>query len=386
MFAADQWDEAITPLLKGAHQRFLTSELAECEALLSLVDDALKLADIPAEDRRRGELLLLRSRLHKDLGEDAYSFHGALQARDFAEQHGWPELQARASMRVGYVLRDRPDIAGARKEFKGALARLESLARPDLVAECQLELARCATLSGELDLALTLNSEARATWALLDQPKLGLARCLLNLAETLTLQGTRLREASRHYRAARARFRDAGSRFGEVTCLNGEAELARMQGDLEAAEAGYARAAELTERLGRGDAAIMRLNLSICMMERGLYVEAQRALKGIRKRLKRQHRSGLVGVADALSLCGLARRERWDHWEDTVNSARTRLESSGFVDRDVARFSEIAGDLARDAGRPEEAELAWELALHQWDSLGDEARVLALEAKDAYAN
>lgn len=213
---------------------------------------------------------------------------------------------------------------------------------------------------------------------------MGLARCLLNLAETLTLQGTRLREAARHYRAARAKFRSAGCRFGEVTCLNGEAELARIQGDIEAAEAGYARAAELTERLGRGDVAIVRMNLAICMMERGLYIESQRALKHVRGKLKRQHRSGLVGVADALSLCGYARRERWDSWEDTVHSARTRLENSGLVDRDVARFCEIAGDLARDAGRPAEAELAWELALHQWDALGEEERVRSIEGRSAY--
>ena len=61
-----------------------------------------------------------------------------------------------------------------------------------------------------------------------------------------------------------------------------------------------------------------------------------------------------------------AGRGRWNDWEMHIGKTRLLFADTGFVDIDVAMCATQAGNLAAEAGFPDRARDAWDLATDQW--------------------
>jgi serine/threonine protein kinase/tetratricopeptide (TPR) repeat protein len=378
LFAAERFDEAATPLLDQVKSRFQISDLRVAEAALEMAEESLGLARAPATDPRWGDLELRRSRLLLDRGQADESLAVAEKARAMAQRHGWGLQAAQAARRIGEVHRDRPDVPRASALFTEALTLYGRVGNAEGEASAHLELARCGMLSGDYERALRLIGVARAGFEGALGANNGLANCDRVQGEIEIRLGRNLDRAIRLFRKAGDAYRKVGMRWGEANCMNGMAEIARLQGDLEQAENGYRRAIQLTEAMGHSGGDIMRINLAMIHISRDQPDAAATILRRVLDSMVKQERWGLVGVIDTLLLCPLAEEGDWETWIGHADRAMWTLRESGMVDRDMALFAERAGRIATAKGRPDLADQAYGLAIWQWEALGELDRARAL--------
>ncbi|HEX3551977.1 MAG TPA: tetratricopeptide repeat protein [Thermoanaerobaculia bacterium] len=375
-----------------------------------------------AQSQIIGEALLLQGDALYTMGRPQESIARFREARGLFAAAGNQAAVARTLNRVGAVLLDTGDFAGAEEQYQEALAIARQTGSSELVASQTLGLAFVAANLGDLERSRTLIEETHARFVALED-HLYETRTLFKIAEVLWDLGDAA-GARQRYEEVLSQARQSGNRVEEARALNGigriltsagplsEARLRQeqafavarsygdpflaasylgavgrtliLQGDLPLAERRLTHALEEKRRVGDKLGASQLLGtLSDLAYERGDLAGAQRFASD-QWELAQQIRAVLVGAA------ALQRQGRVQTAAGDLAGGRQRLSDAlRLADERRAALlaAEIRLDLARLAllaGQAAEAErLAGEGARWYGERglAGDQARALALLAE-----
>ena len=365
--AAGYLDEALDPLLQAARERIVEGAYGLADGLLERHARVIKAAGLRPEDAHRGKLLVARGSLERHRGDLDAARRWAGQAVALSEEHGWAGVRAEALQQDGVVARLLGEPERARRRLDEAEEWASLIGDARLVASCRQEQGDALLRHGDLEGAADYYEKAGEDYAALGDDE-GQAKCLRGLAG-LARQAGGLEDATRRLHQALEHFQRCGSRWGMGACTNDLAEIARLRGDLDGAAEGYGEALRAYRAIGSGNAVFPEINLGIVRVAQGRHVEARVLLDDALTTVSAQGRRPLEAAVHAFLLPAVAAGKDWTAWETHADGATSLLAETGFVDVDIARALEQAGDLASTAGRYREARRAWGLALGQWEAL-----------------
>ncbi len=378
LLLAGRPQDAVGPLLDGARELVEAREYDAAAALLDERAQAMKTAGVPRSDARHGEGWLVRARLLDAMGRTEACEGEARRAEKAARRHGWERVRPRALERLAQVERARGSLRNATQLFQDAVAAWVELGAPSDEARARRGLCWVHILAGELPAAKREVTAARAIWeASGDDANMAHAWRSLGDIARLELDWDTSADC---FQKAMAAFARQGDRARYAANLHGLAEIQRLRGELDEAEKGYRRCIEIHALTGDNDD-MPNFNLGLCLMAKEQWARAREAFERVGARWEKQGKHGYVGLVRVVSVPTAAALSDWADYDRLFSEATASLGSSGMVDIDVAQAMELAGQLAHDRGQPERARKAWEVALDQWEQLGEEASVERLEAK-----
>ncbi len=155
--------------------------------------------------------------------------------------------------------------------------------------------------------------------------------------------------------------------------VQSRADIARFEGQLDLAEAGYRLAKELYDSLESVDRYVPPLNLALVLIARRQYIEARVLLRGVVDLLEAMGRTGALGLVWLAFVPCAAGMSDWVGYDRYLGRALERLADSRMTDPDIAWPAELAGSLALKAGQADRARPALELSSLQWQALGRDA-------------
>ena len=377
LLAAGEPRAALLPLSTGIDERLDSGDLRMAQAVLDARDKAMEQAALSPGDPLWGEGWLQACRCSRKRGLLAEAVQLAERAEQAARQHGWRSVEARALLEQGRLARKQGENNLAWMFLESARAAGRRLEDRPVLARVRLEQGWVLVTRGE-----QIHAAARFMRAMGDFQALGNADgegyAALGLA-VVARQADRLDEAANHLREARAAFERAGARGGVAECEQGLGEVTRLRGDLAEAAVHYRDAWAQYRAIGAGGAIFPRLYLGLLAATEGNYAAARVALEEALSILEAQGRQDFAGAAHAFLLPCVAAVADWAAWDRHLDRALALLESTGFVDVDVARMAGLAGELARSGGDRRRARGAFSLAAAQWRALERSREVSEIE-------
>ncbi|MBI2898347.1 MAG: protein kinase [Deltaproteobacteria bacterium] len=376
LMAAGDAALALEPLLEGANERMSAGDAEDVEALVAERERGMDVLDLPAADSRRGQGWVLASRALRFRGETEAAWQSAARAESDARRFRWSDVLPAALLELAAIARSRGDLSGSEARCREAAALAADLGDRKLAVRCAIALAWVLLQRGGL-----AEAEERLRAALADAVPMGAleseAECHLRLGD-LSVKAGRLADAKAHLELARERFSTCGGRWGFAVATSDLAEVARLEGDLEAAEAGYRAALDRFRALGSASASIPELNLALVLVQRGRWDETGVLLPELLAKLERENRGLLVGVLHACLTAHAAATRDWPAWDRHLEACRRIFDQTGAFDVDIAQVAAIAGDLAAAAGEAARAADARSLARRHFTGLGrtDDAKRL----------
>ncbi len=375
LLAAGDLEDALEPLLIGAHERFSSGDYAHSAMLLSEWDRAVDGLELRPGDPRRAEGLLLRCSLSRVAGRLEEARRYIVQVQEIAERAGLPRVAALALLEQGKVAWNSADTVEAIRSLQACEQIAGRLGDRGLRGRARLDLGNLLRWRGERAQA--------ASWLRLAvedmescQDAIMLAYCQLGLGE-VARTGGQLEEAKRELERAYAGFERMGSRRGMADCLNTLGEIERASGDLERAEERYRASLAHFRALEVPAAFAPESNLALLLILRERYAEARRIVESILPVVERGGRQVYRGYLHAYLLPCTAAAGDWPDFTRHLNAAREALVETRLVDADIAEIARLAADLCLHADQRGHARAAWELALDQWQKVGRTAEAAA---------
>lgn len=378
LFAAGDYAGAATQLRKAALLALEKEDSRSARAFLSLNEDALRRAAPPIADASWGELWLLRARIHSQLSELDETVREATRAHLSARRHGWEALIPQALTQLANVEKARGNLIEAERHYTGALPLYDELGDRKRVANCLISISHTRILGGDAVGATEPLERAKSIYSALGDFN-GMARCLRFFGDIARL-ANRWERARELFVESNALHRRAGDRSNASSALHGVAEMDRLLGNLDAAERGYRGVLVLDEARGNY-AAIPRLNLALCQLSRGNFSDARTSLEPLIEVWTRQKKRGFIAIGQLALATAFAGIGDWGGFDRELAEAVVLIAQTGMVDIDVGQCAERAAELALKVERPERARIALQLALRNWEQLGDGDRVASVTAK-----
>ena len=377
LLASGACEEAASLLFEAVEAHMRRSELRLARGLLDVYEEALQGAGISEIDPRWSEGWVIKARILAYQGRLERAHEVASQALDLSEALGWEKIRPQALRGLADIERLRVDLPRATAHYEEALEAFEAMGDEARMAACLTGMGSAAQQRGDLDSATAYLERAVSLWASLGQTR-NLAHGTTQLAHIAQSRGELARWEALVHRAE-ALYRDCGDPFSLAMVHNELAEIARNRGDLEAAEAGYRKAASLCAAAGVSED-VARINLALVLLGRGRFVEARASIEAIRAGVSRGGQRGVLAYIHAALLACAADTGAVDQWDTHLSELHTLLDETGIVDPDLAWCAQLAAERARANGHAREAAEACALALSQWTSLGETARIEEVEA------
>ncbi len=370
---------ALEALGRASEDVLERGEFLRCEAIIEDYERARRAAGVGDEDPRAGVASWLRTGVALGRGAFAEAGRSAERLERRAAQHGWRALEAEALLQRSRVDFDEARFQDGHRHVERALARLPDDARPALRGELLRSAGNILLAQGELDAADRMMAQAQRWFESLGQVAQA-ARCEKTRA-TIARQDGRLDDAARYLDSARDELHRLGLRLAEGDTLHGAAELARLRGELDAAERDYRAAHALYEAVGSSYTIIAQINLGLVLIERGRHVEAGEVLGRCLAAARRQRRTIIEIVVQLFLLPSLAVAGDWATFDRWLADAHAFLEARRICELDQARMAAEAARLCAAAGERERARRAWALAADQYRMLGRTADADACAAE-----
>ena len=373
LLAAGDVEGAVLPMMEAVVEKRETSDYLEGLELLDEYDAIQDALGTSADDPRRLRGLLLRAEMHRYRWE----FHEGVELVDeVLARTPTGALRALALLERGNLARQQGEMQLAREHLAAAEPIFAREADVHGHARAVLATAILHREQGALPQARALYTRAQSLFSNVRDDHRA-AQCLLGLGNVCR-QAQQLDEAREHYVRAGAGFEATGNRNELANAINGVAEVDRYQGDLEAAERGYRRAVEIFDAVGSQQATLVRLNLGLVLVNRGMWAQAQAAFGHV-LRSTRQTRFQAIAHACLLPCAAFSGDE--EGWEAHIEPAERLLAETKLVDPDLAQLAETAASLWSDAGRTVLAQRCLRLALAQWQGLGNAQRAANVAAR-----
>ena len=368
LLAAGRHADALVPLRAGFDRRTAHGDFHIAAELAALTARALDTLGVPADAAARIEHHVMRAEVAASTGHVETISECLAAAEAVIGPDTAPGLRAKVLHDRGTFHRMRGELEAARAAFVAAAEDAD--AAGDVVLRSFAQVHVGATLN---DLARTDEAVTWASRALegFEQARhhQGMSYAHLCLAFAARNRGEIATSRAR-VQAALAANAELGSRRGVADCENALGELARHDGDLEAAERHYRRSLELYRACGVMDTSFPLLNLGLTLLDRGRPTEARPLLEEGFVGLERTHRHGIVGLVHVLFLRICAAEDDWLGWDRHIALGVRLLDDTGFFEPDIAHSALLAGDTAREAGHLDRAMEAWALARAQYRALG----------------
>jgi serine/threonine protein kinase/tetratricopeptide (TPR) repeat protein len=367
-------EDALDPLLSGAEAYRLTCDFHRAYRLYAARERAMGLLDLGKSDPRWGDCWVRWGRALATQGDFAHALSLADRAAAAAAEHDWPAVAAWADNVRGYVALGKGDLDLGREVFERSLERFRSTNDERGLADCLSGLASVCSWRCEMEDATEYYEEAfRLRKKSRDLYELGVV--LRGLGNIHTGLGEMDRAGERLQRAL-ACFEADGSRVNVAKCLNDLGEVARKQGLLERAEELYRRSAELFESLGCDDTSTPEYNLGVVLLQREDYEAAEAVFARELARLEGSAHIDRVWLHAGMLPCAAVRKD-WDAWD--LHWARVQELIGSIVDEDLGELTELAGELAAEAGASERSKQAYAFARAQWQQMKRDDRVATID-------
>jgi len=359
---------ALTPLRDAARERLDRGEYVLSDRLITAREDTLVELKSEEADVNWAEGWILRGEVALKRGQLEVGMKWASLAAKAAADHGWPRLRAEALGLRARIERLLGSIPEAEEDLRAAEQLCRDTRDRKLLADILQTRGRLLVHRGELAEARNVLGESHEVYRLLGEAR-GVAEARWSLAHLETYFKD-YDQALLHNDAALEALRQWGDRWGVARCLNTAGEITRILGQLDAAERHYREARDLMSALGAKDsAAICESNIARVQAERGIYSEARVRLERSRPAFERGRRDALAWLYVVLLMCDAGQRD-WSNWDNHWSIAQSLLRESGYLDLDIPTVAEMAATLAHEAGEASRAAPLYELAHHQWTSLG----------------
>ena len=379
LHAAGLLEPCLAPLLEAARAANSTSSFAEAEALIEEREAALEALALDPSDPRWGAGWNQRAWALRKRGELESAERLATRCERAGRKQRWGVELAQALVERAQLarLQGHPDRArGCLEEAVDLAWELQDTA---LVARVLTALGDAHAARGNLPGAEESYRAALAAMPTGSDPHTEQA-CWSGLGQLLYHAG-RHDEARTSLDEAHARALDVDDRWAAAEVSHMLGQVARVLGELDEARRRFAESRSTRAQLGTRGAAFAEANLALCLADEGRHDEARAQLVEVLRSAEVQsYRTLAVYTHICLAGCVAALRD-WAAWERHLDAGRRLLDSTLFVDADLARAAEDAGAVALAAGQTIRARDAWDIARLQWARLSrgrDVARVDAL--------
>jgi len=368
LLAAGDPIDALDPLRRAAREHIDSGNYPDADELLAERAGALTTLELDETDPRHSESWLLSCRLAIKRGSFDEAIKHARQAERVARARERSETLVEALVLGGDIQRMRGHNKQAEKLLREASNRARATGAHALLADGQQLLGRMLMHTGRLAEANVCWREARTLFETLGD-RAGAATTVWQMGHAASYVG-RYDEAVEYNEHALTELERCGDRWGVARCLNQRGENARLRGKLDHAERAYRDAAIVFEAIGANDAlAICECNVARVLVERERHREAREQLERGAADFEASGRNNPLAWVQTVLLCCLAAQGEWVAWDRRLKSVTALLSASGYVDLDIARSAQMAGDRALAAGQPRRARAAYSIALSQSDAL-----------------
>lgn len=360
---AGSYAEALRPLYGAAIERWNGSDYDQAQRLL--VDYERTLASIAADnaDPQWSDCWILRARIANLQGRYKEAITWSERARDHAQYFSLKGPMANALREratVAHVLGD-TDYAG--RLLREAEALMEEEEDAQGLALCHLATADVLFATG--DLAGARKRYERTARALeTDGDWVGVTQALHGLGSVAFAAGDRPAARSAFERELQMAER-TGNRHAFARAKAALAELERDRGNLAPAERDLRHAIEILEAIGSSDAAMVRIDLALLLLEAGDYVHARRELHPLRARAESTEEPREICRLRMALAADAAAYAQWSEVQNQTAEVKMTLEATGLVDRKLASTAQLVAELAQRHGRTDEAKQALEVARSQ---------------------
>ncbi len=286
-------------------------------------------------DAMLAEALLICERVARFRGESARAWRRSRESERLAATLSDQTLLGQVMREQGWILIGRGNLARSEEQFRRAISIFERLEAPIQLGACYSALAVCNIQAGQFDIARS------------------------------------------HIRRCLKLVREGGSRTQAALAQSTLGDIERMHGNLDKAEELYRLAVRMLSAAGYGHIGYAEMNLGLVLVDRGKFAEAESLFVSALESLISQDVHAGVGVAHAMLCPCAAARSDWTAFDAHLDVAEERLGS--MFDTDVANPVKMAGDLAAAVGETARAKRAYQFSLSQWEGLGRESEVAALQ-------
>ncbi|HZO16963.1 MAG TPA: AAA family ATPase, partial [Polyangiaceae bacterium] len=259
-------DDAHRWLLSAARMLRVENDLERAEALLAERVTVLNRLHAPALDERRAKGELLAALIDVDRNDLDSAEQRCRRVLAHARTHGWPLIEAQASMRLGGVMLRREEYETALQALEVALATLTEAGDRQGEFEARQGIAEVRYYQSSLDAAQAAYRDNLAM-----AQELGDA---VAMAEShwgmgyVAMWQSRLDDAQRHFEMMRELLASRGAAYRLVECMNALGEVSRLSQQYRAAERYYREALKLAHARG-GDDMSIRINLALVQLFSG---------------------------------------------------------------------------------------------------------------------
>jgi serine/threonine protein kinase/tetratricopeptide (TPR) repeat protein len=345
--------DALEPLLAGIRESINAGDYPAAMSQLKVRRRAIDALRLAPDDRRRGQDLVERVRVHIGRAELVAGEELAVQGVALARQHGWALIQCRCRRYLAMLSEKRGDLRRAEGEFRAALALAHRHGFQEEQAACLEHRGSIRRTSGDRVGSLRYLERAKALYQQLGDDH-GLANCLKELGGTLVTFQEPAKAAIVLEQAADL-YRKNGNRSGRGECLNNLGDVHRRLGNLTAAEATYREAFELLERAESAARMYPRCNLGLVLALQQRPLEARGVLRAALKEALAQERGVVQTWLHAVLTWPMAELRAWKAFDRHLRQARAGIARTGLVDPDVAEVLTAAAIACEQAGQSDRA-------------------------------
>ena len=361
-------EEAIKPFFTGSSERVELGDYHIAKNIFANLQGIFEALQLPESDERWGLLWLKMSRMYRALAETQEAESRSRKAEAHARKHGWKNVLAHALIECAHWGLFGGHSAQAKEWLEEAKVLSEECDDPLLIGKVYTSLGDFLCRRGEL-LPATEYYLLSVELFIKSDFHMGTGYAFFGLSNTNAQQGN-IKEATTRVGQAYEYFEKCGHRSGLANCLNSLGDFARFQNQLSEAERYYRESLVVHEKLGSSHIIIIKLNLSLALIEQGKYQEARTLLEACIQGFIEGKLKPFEGTARACMLAALAGLQTWGSWSEHFEKATQLLTETGFTDVDPAHFTELAGNIAQQEGQYAFATNAYMLSSNLWRGLG----------------
>ena len=382
LLRAGDWLAALGPLLEAAENAARRGEFERALTLDDQRDAALDAAGVRPDDKQRVVGWLRRARTQCLRGDVASARELVRRAETMAAPghplHDDTEVCAALAWVLTILARFDNEFEKGVASATEAIEHFESLQDELGAARVRKKLGELLRLLGKGPASVEHYITAQATFERIGD-HFELAWTSMGLSATFRQQGN-VDEAEAHAARGLAAFKRIGSRLGVGHAHNELGEAARARGRYQDAERHYERVLDEWQQERHRDLELVRYNIGLARMGRGALEQARTIIGAVLQGAEKAERRALI----IYSLSGLtqccASLGDFDAAEQYAARLLPLLRQISLIDLDIAEALTAAGHAA-EIGAPELARTAFDLALIQWQSLGDSDQIVEIRAK-----
>ncbi len=378
LLVAEEYEEALDPLLDAVRHCRITHDIEEGHRFYESYRDAVQQLGID-DDRRAVTGQLEYATLYQRemrLQEAEEVLH---QCHETCRRQGWNELLAKTLLSRAINARSRSHLDEAEKYARTALSLYRQLEDPEGISLSLKSLGSVYRWKSEFESAHRYLEQAERQLRDMDRPH-EYAGCLFYLAE-INVGLKNFDQAADYASRARSLYEELGDLRTVAYCLNSLGECNRFRGQLDRAARYYEEAIKLGGRLGRDRDVATHFNVGVVHMMRDDFRRALPFLDEALRRAKLEDRPGFLAIGHVGMLACMAGLGRFGDFDDHLCQVESNLERTTMAIRDIPLTCEIAADKAAEAGHPERARRALELAMRQWAAMENEQQLEAVNKK-----